>query len=141
MKNTFKTLILVSSVLVFGMVDTALAQPSRHYGRDYQSSRYQGYNRPSPRHYDSGSRNYGYGRNNYDSGRHHNSRRWEGAAAALIVTGLVGAAIMNSRTYEPAPVYTVAPPSVNPNAWYYCDSARSYYPQAQFCPEGWRIVE
>jgi hypothetical protein len=24
--------------------------------------------------------------------------------------------------------------------WYYCDSARTYYPYVSSCPEGWRAV-
>ncbi|GLT23272.1 hypothetical protein GCM10007933_27360 [Zoogloea oryzae] len=27
-----------------------------------------------------------------------------------------------------------------PQSWYFCDSARAYYPYTQTCPEGWRSV-
>jgi|GEM_PF-769479 len=27
-----------------------------------------------------------------------------------------------------------------PQSWYYCDSAKAYYPYAQSCPEGWRSI-
>lgn len=33
----------------------------------------------------------------------------------------------------------VVPPQAAQN-WYYCDSARAYYPHVQSCPEGWRAV-
>ncbi len=39
----------------------------------------------------------------------------------------------------PAP--TAAPPqSSAPGTWYYCDSAKSYYPYVADCPGGWRPV-
>lgn len=40
--------------------------------------------------------------------------------------------------YPPPPDYAV-PASPQP-AWYYCDSARGYYPYVPSCPGGWRIV-
>jgi len=33
---------------------------------------------------------------------------------------------------------TAAPPP--PANWYYCDSARAYYPYVTKCPEAWRVV-
>jgi hypothetical protein len=41
--------------------------------------------------------------------------------------------------------YTAAPPATGPApsqapSWYYCDSARSYYPYVDHCPEPWRAV-
>lgn len=34
-----------------------------------------------------------------------------------------------------------APPGPAPQAsWYYCDSAKAYYPYVSTCPEGWRAV-
>jgi hypothetical protein len=48
--------------------------------------------------------------------------------------------------YTPPPV-VIAPPSapaqtVPPPAqyWYYCDSAKAYYPYVSSCPAGWRMV-
>lgn len=38
-------------------------------------------------------------------------------------------------TVEPAP-----PPAPQPTAWYYCASARGYYPYVPACPEGWRAT-
>lgn len=37
----------------------------------------------------------------------------------------------------PAAVTEVAP---QPQYWYYCNSARNYYPYVAACPEGWRQV-
>jgi len=31
-------------------------------------------------------------------------------------------------------------PAPAPGNWYYCDSAKGYYPYVQQCPEGWRSV-
>ncbi|CAD0264930.1 hypothetical protein [Pseudomonas veronii] len=53
--------------------------------------------------------------------------------------------------YYPAPTYyyPASPPTVvvepqpvtaAPSAWYYCDSAKGYYPSVRQCPEGWRMV-
>jgi len=46
---------------------------------------------------------------------------------------------------QPAPVAVQQPPAVTPGAqapgvWYYCDSAKGYYPYVSQCPEGWKTV-
>ena len=48
---------------------------------------------------------------------------------------------------QPSGYEVVAPPADAPAAvaqapgtWYYCDSAKAYYPYIQQCPEGWRSV-
>lgn len=33
-----------------------------------------------------------------------------------------------------------APPAAATGTWYYCDSAKGYYPYVSQCPEGWRSV-
>jgi|SRR5258706_3266401 len=38
-----------------------------------------------------------------------------------------------------APV-AAAPATQAPGTWYYCDSAKGYYPYVSQCPEGWRSV-
>ena len=52
-------------------------------------------------------------------------------------------------TYEPPPaVMSPAPPPTagaapapeSPPGWYYCDSAKAYYPYVQGCAEPWRVV-
>jgi hypothetical protein len=42
-------------------------------------------------------------------------------------------------TAAPAVVETVPPPPT-PTAWYYCNSAKGYYPYVPACPEGWQAV-
>jgi hypothetical protein len=57
--------------------------------------------------------------------------------------------------WYPAPVYYPAPIVVSPPAppvyvereqapqagyWYYCETARGYYPYVKDCPSGWRAV-
>jgi hypothetical protein len=49
--------------------------------------------------------------------------------------------------YSPPPVIVEPEPPIvlpdlppPPQSWYFCDSARAYYPYAQTCPEGWRSV-
>lgn len=40
---------------------------------------------------------------------------------------------------QPPPPQTIAPQTVQ-QLWYYCDSARGYYPYVATCPSGWRAV-
>jgi len=35
---------------------------------------------------------------------------------------------------------TALPPPPTPTNWYYCESARAYFPYVESCPEGWRSV-
>lgn len=53
--------------------------------------------------------------------------------------------------YYPTPVYPYPDPYVPPvvadlnmppppQYWYFCDSAKTYYPYVQSCPEGWKTV-
>ena len=62
--------------------------------------------------------------------------------AAIVITGLIGAAVVHAST--PAPVYVapvVAPPAPPPQRmWHYCASSGQYYPYTRFCPEGWQVV-
>ncbi|HYR35494.1 MAG TPA: DUF6515 family protein [Burkholderiales bacterium] len=39
-----------------------------------------------------------------------------------------------------APPPVAQAPAPAPGTWYYCDSARGYYPYVSQCPEGWRSV-
>jgi hypothetical protein len=42
--------------------------------------------------------------------------------------------------YPPPPAY-IAPPGPAPQpTWYYCDSAKGYYPYVRSCAGGWRAV-
>jgi len=40
----------------------------------------------------------------------------------------------------PAPPVAQGTPPGPPRLWYYCDSAKSYYPYVPTCPSGWRAV-
>jgi len=40
----------------------------------------------------------------------------------------------------PAPGAAGPAPAPASGTWYYCDSAKNYYPYVQQCPEGWRSV-
>ncbi|MFI4941143.1 MAG: hypothetical protein ACHP7O_12485, partial [Burkholderiales bacterium] len=42
---------------------------------------------------------------------------------------------------EPSEETIVAPSTTpSPATWYYCDSAKGYYPYVKQCPEAWRAV-
>ena len=48
-----------------------------------------------------------------------------------------------AQPYAPVPVagqYAPGAATVPVGNWYYCDSARSYYPYVAHCPEAWRAV-
>ena len=40
----------------------------------------------------------------------------------------------------PTVIVQPSPPPSRYDVWYYCDSARAYYPYVQSCPGGWRMV-
>ncbi|MBS1196312.1 MAG: hypothetical protein H6R18_97 [Proteobacteria bacterium] len=110
MNNKFKSALL-SVILVFGLAGSAYAGP-RHGGHYSQRGHYS----------------------------HRSHDNWGGVAAAVIVTGLIAAAIANSQQQQ----VEVAPPqpTYSPGGtWYYCASAGQYYPQVGYCPEGWRAVQ
>jgi hypothetical protein len=39
-----------------------------------------------------------------------------------------------------APATAPLPPQPAAQSWYYCDSAKTYYPYVSACPEGWKTV-
>lgn len=41
---------------------------------------------------------------------------------------------------EPAGPAPGAPAAQSPGTWYYCESAKAYYPYVAQCPEGWKSV-
>jgi hypothetical protein len=80
---------------------------------------------------------------------------WWGIGLGLGL-GWEAATVLDPYAY-PYPGYVYAPPAVvaEPSAppldaapsnpppssnWYYCDSAKGYYPYVKECPEGWRPV-
>lgn len=87
---------------------------------------------------------------------HHDRARWQGGywhhgphGGRLGWWWVVGGAWY----FYPQPIYpypdpyvppavVVPAPSVQPapQYWYYCDSARTYYPYVSSCPSGWRAV-
>ncbi len=105
-----------------------------------------GYYRPAPQQYNHGD--YRPAPPRYNNG-HRRGYGWAGPAALLAITG-IAAGIAASTYYAPAPAYVepqpiyVAPRPVYaaPAAgyWNYCGSAGQYYPNVEYCPEGWQPV-
>ena len=101
-----------------------------------------GYYRPAPGHY-----NHGYA---HPHRHHQRSYGWAAPAAVLAITG-IAAGIAAANYYAPAPTY-VAPqpvyveparpvyPAPLAGYWNYCGSAGQYYPNVNYCPEGWQPV-
>lgn len=115
MKKLFRT--VIAAALVGCLAGNALADGGyRHYN-------------PPPR---------------YEHKRDHGSD-WVGPAIALGIIGLaVGAALSDptpsTTAYTAVPAPTPAPPAVPANAQYFCRSVGQYYPNTQYCPEGWQLV-
>jgi hypothetical protein len=42
--------------------------------------------------------------------------------------------------YPPPPAYIASPGPAPQSTWYYCDSAKGYYPYVRSCTSGWRAV-
>ncbi len=66
---------------------------------------------------------------------HHFVRSRVFVGAGFFFPVLVGPPVVFAA---PTPVYVQPPPQ--PAYWYYCESARTYYPYVQQCPEGWLEV-
>ena len=75
--------------------------------------------------------------------RHFHHGHFFGGFAAGAFTGVVlGSAFAPVYPY-PAPVYAYSAPvyaAPTPAYWYYCRSARTYYPYVASCPEAWMPV-
>jgi hypothetical protein len=130
MKTTINSISL-ALCLALGVSSPALADR----GHD------RGYYRPAPSHYNHGHHRPAPPRH----GHHHRGYGWAGPAAVLAITGIAaGIAASNYYAPAPAPVY-VAPPQPVYSAplagyWNYCGSAGQYYPNVNYCPEGWQPV-
>jgi len=88
-----------------------------------------------------------HGRGGYYYGppaaRHHHHQRGPGP----LVWGIAGLALgtaLYAMAPPPRPVVVapvVMPPPQPPGRMaYYCESYQAYYPNVQYCPEGWRAV-
>ena len=44
---------------------------------------------------------------------------------------------LGSPSFAHTPPVFIYPPAVQPSYWYYCPSARAYYPHVATCPEPW----
>ena len=119
---------LASGLLAGLMLATALpalADPPdmpRHYRPDYHG-------RPI------------YGRPDYHHGRRpERADPFWGVVGAGLALGAIALAVETPRPppVVVAPAVAGAPPPVR--MWYFCESARTYYPYVAYCPEGWRAV-
>jgi hypothetical protein len=89
-----------------------------------------------------------HGRGGYYYGppapRHHHHHRHGGHGAPLAwgLAGLALGTVLYSVTppVAAAPVVVMPPPKPPGRMAYFCESYQAYYPNVQYCPEGWRAV-
>jgi hypothetical protein len=48
--------------------------------------------------------------------------------------------VPEAQSPQSVPPQASAAPAPEPGTWYYCDSAKAYYPYVSACKEGWRAV-
>lgn len=75
--------------------------------------------------------------------RHHHRHGGYGAPLAWGVAGLALGSVLYSIATPPvvaAPVVVMPPPRPPGRMAYFCESYQAYYPNVQYCPEGWRAV-
>lgn len=87
-----------------------------------------------------------HGRDGYYYGppapRHHHHYRGPGPIAWGIA-GLALGSVLYAVASPPvvaAPVVVTPPPAPPGRMAYFCESYQTYYPNVQYCPEGWRAV-
>ena len=87
-----------------------------------------------------------HGRGGYYYGppapRHHHHHRGAGPIA-LGLAGLALGTVLYTIATPPvvaAPAVVVPPPPPPGRTAYFCESYQAYYPNIQYCPEGWRAV-
>jgi hypothetical protein len=132
MNTTKRTLCLALAIALGAASVPALADRGGHRGH------YDG-----PRHE---YRDHGYRHGHRHDYGHR--QRWIGPAAALAITGLAAATwyatprpvyVAPQPVYvQPQPVYVPARPTGG--YWHYCPSAGGYYPNVNYCPEGWQAI-
>jgi len=81
-----------------------------------------------------------YARHERPEYRHHDEHG--GAILGVLGAGLVLGAIALAAEppHRPPPPVVVMPARAPAGTWYYCNSAGTYYPYTEYCPEGWRAV-
>jgi hypothetical protein len=65
---------------------------------------------------------------------------WSAGAPYYYANGVYYAAAPGGYTVVQPPANATPTPPVQAGIWYYCDSAKNYYPYVAQCAEGWRTV-
>lgn len=84
-------------------------------------------------------------RGGWRHGHHHSHRSSWVAPLVVLSVGAVAVSAMANQYEAPPPVVYVPPqrsypPAPPANVSYFCRSVGQYYPNTQFCPEGWQLV-
>jgi hypothetical protein len=74
--------------------------------------------------------------------RHHHRHGGYGAPVAWGLAGLALGTVLYATTSPviAAPAVVMPPPRPPGRMAYFCESYQAYYPNVQYCPEGWRAV-
>lgn len=77
--------------------------------------------------------------------RHHHRHGGHSGYGAPVAWGLAGLALGTvlysvSTPVVAAPAVVMPPPRPPGRMAYFCESYQAYYPNVQYCPEGWRAV-
>jgi len=84
-------------------------------------------------------------RGHWYQGEHHGTLGWWWVIPSLDIWYLYSAPVypypnpyLPPTVIEPTPAPDTTPPA--PQFWYYCESAKTYYPYVSGCAEGWKKV-
>jgi hypothetical protein len=116
---------LLAGLLLASSLPASADSRGRGHDRGFQSDRHERYD------------HRGHHNDHYRGHRNHGNAVWGVLGAGLVL----GAIALAAEPYRPPPAPVVVVP-VRPSAgvWNYCASSGTYYPYAEYCPEGWRAV-
>ncbi|MFY9316481.1 MAG: hypothetical protein WAO95_13100 [Burkholderiales bacterium] len=135
---TVRNAAIFAAALLLAGASIAEARPGGgrggHDGGDSAGSRHHG---QGQRHYGHPHRHY---RPHYRSGFFYGGWPYYDGYPGYYAPSVYVAPAVAPVYVEQPPVYVEPVPRAPEAFWYYCPSARQYYPQAQSCPEGWTRV-
>lgn len=151
---------IISGIMVGALLVTSipvLADPDERYGEGYRGGRWEGHEIHRFAERDMRI----WRRGHWIHGRHGGRLGWWWVAAGIwyfypapvypypdpytppvtVINEQPPVVVAPQANVAPPPPVAAQPQSPPPaQNWYYCDSAKGYYPYVPTCPEGWRTV-